>query len=141
MTPPRMHIPFNARDATGRGNEPEVCWRPDASQCSGTKIEAFRRWLSSSCGVETSGYDDMWRFSMASPAEFSDAVCEFVGVVWRERAVQVLSGTRMLGARWFRMGTINYAEHALSLGVVGGIEGRRGAGGRLQTAKTGSPVN
>ncbi|MFC9454516.1 acetoacetate--CoA ligase [Streptomyces sp. NPDC056983] len=120
-----MKPSFEAADCCGAPADdgPEVLWRPDPERVADTKIEAFRRWLASERLVRTSDYRDLWRFSTESPAEFWNAVSEFLGVIWHERPTDVLSGSEVHGAQWFRGGTLNYAEHALTPGVAGAAKG------------------
>ncbi|GAB3494006.1 acetoacetate--CoA ligase [Amycolatopsis cihanbeyliensis] len=98
---------------------PEVLWRPDLNRVEHTKIEAFRSWLRAERGVVVTDYQELWEFSTGSPAEFWDAVSDFLGVRWHDRPAEVLSGNELPGARWFSGGTLNYAEHALAGGVAG----------------------
>ncbi|PXY37645.1 acetoacetate--CoA ligase [Prauserella flavalba] len=97
----------------------EVLWQPSPEHIAETRIEDFRRWLSTERGVTTRDYQELWEFSTGSLGDFWSAVADYLGVRWHEQPGAVLSGLEMPGARWFEGATLNYAEHALSGGVAG----------------------
>ncbi|GLY63961.1 acetoacetate--CoA ligase [Amycolatopsis taiwanensis] len=114
---------------------PEVLWRPSAEEIAGSRIQGFRDWLKTERDVQTSDYDELWRFSVDEPDRFWGALAEFLGVRWHDQPAEVLADARMPGARWFPGGTLNYAEHALTgpadddLAVI--FQREDGAGGEL----------
>jgi acetoacetyl-CoA synthetase len=59
-------------------------------------------------------YDELWRWSVTDLPAFWDALAEFCGVRFRDRADIVLGLAAMPGASWFPGATLNYAEHALT---------------------------
>ena len=72
------------------------------------------------------GYDDAWRWSVdpATAGEFWRDVARHYGVRWHRPPEAVLeAGDGAWGARWFRGGLLNYAEHALRPPAAAG--GRR----------------
>nr|WP_208407058.1 acetoacetate--CoA ligase [Amycolatopsis granulosa] len=89
-------------------------WRPDPERVAATRIQAFRDWLRAERGLDVSGYDELWRFSVEQLEEFWGAAAEFLGLRWHSVPSAVLAGDRMPGARWFPGGTLNYTEHALT---------------------------
>lgn len=100
-------------------DSPEVLWRPDPQRVTDSKIADFREWLRGARGIDTVDYQQLWEFSIERPAEFWDAIAEFLGVRLHQNASEVLTTMAMPAARWFTGATLNYAEHALGAGIAG----------------------
>jgi acetoacetyl-CoA synthetase len=63
-------------------------------------------------GRSGQSYQDVWQWSVDSPAGFWTAIWDYFQVVGERGDGPVLSGT-MPGARWFEGSTLNYAANAL----------------------------
>jgi acetoacetyl-CoA synthetase len=96
--------------------EPEVVWRPDPGAVERSQMTRFSRWLAEEKGLELADYQARWRWSVAEPAQFWDAVAAFFDVTFHDRPSAALDARVMPGARWFPGATLNYAEHALRTG-------------------------
>lgn len=90
----------------------EVLWRPPADRVP--TVVRFREWLRTSRGLDLENYDELWRWSVLDLPAFWDALTEFCGVRFHDRADVVLGSSAMPGASWFPGSTLNYAEHALT---------------------------
>jgi len=77
----------------------------------------FRRWLAAERGVEVGDYQALWEWSTSDLEAFWGALTEFMGVRFHTGYDRVLGSAEMPGAVWFPGATLNYAEHALSVGA------------------------
>ncbi|MGM1061100.1 acetoacetate--CoA ligase [Saccharothrix sp. Mg75] len=100
------------RAGTAAG-EAEVLWRPDPDRVAGSRMAAFRSWLSIDKGLEFPDYPSLWAWSTSDLEGFWGAVAEFTGVTFHDAPTRVLEAPVMPGASWFPGATLNYAEHAL----------------------------
>jgi acetoacetyl-CoA synthetase len=92
----------------------DILWRPSAEKIAAARMTAFVRQASSRFGVDLSGQDELYRWSVDHPARFWSLVWEFCGVVGDgpgETAVQ--DAHLMPGARWFPEARLNFAENLL----------------------------
>jgi acetoacetyl-CoA synthetase len=64
-------------------------------------------------GVDVSGYDELWKWSVTDLEAFWTSVWEYFDVRARAPYQQVLSGRELPGARWFEGARLNFAEHAV----------------------------
>jgi acetoacetyl-CoA synthetase len=64
-------------------------------------------------GVDVSGYDELWKWSVTDLEAFWTSIWEFFDVRARAPYQQVLSGHELPGARWFEGARLNFAEHAV----------------------------
>ncbi|MFC3983882.1 acetoacetate--CoA ligase [Streptosporangium jomthongense] len=87
--------------------EGTLLWEPTPQTVRDAKVARYMEWLGRS-----GDYQDLWQWSVDSPAEFWASLWDYFGVVGERGAGPVLSGT-MPGAEWFAGSTLNYAENAL----------------------------
>jgi acetoacetyl-CoA synthetase len=92
-------------------------WRPDPARVEQSRMAEFRRWLAAERGVEVGDYQALWEWSTSDLEAFWGALTEFLGVRFHTGYDRVLGSTEMPGAVWFPGATLNYAEHALSVGA------------------------
>ena len=93
--------------------EPEVLWTPRAGAVGSSQVGRFIGWVGEHRGVQLSGYDELWQWSVSDLESFWGAAWEFFGIRAHTPYEQVLSGHEMPGAKWFTGSRLNYAEHAL----------------------------
>ena len=87
--------------------EGTLLWAPTPEIVRNARITRFMEWLGRSCD-----YQDLWKWSVESPADFWTSIWDYFGVVGDRGDGPVVSGT-MPSARWFTGTTINYAANAL----------------------------
>ncbi|MBB4914373.1 acetoacetate--CoA ligase [Streptosporangium saharense] len=87
--------------------EGTLLWEPTPQTVRDAKVTRYAEWLGRS-----GDYQDLWRWSVDSPAEFWASLWDYFDVVGERGAGPVLSGT-MPGAEWFAGSTLNYAANAL----------------------------
>jgi acetoacetyl-CoA synthetase len=90
---------------------PPVLWAPDAQRIERATITRYARWLADAHGVETSGYHDLWRWSVTEPEAFWASIWEFFDVEASTPYERVLGSRAMPGAEWFPGARLSYAEH------------------------------
>jgi acetoacetyl-CoA synthetase len=90
---------------------PPVLWTPDAERIERATITRYARWLADAHGVETSGYHDLWRWSVTELDAFWASIWEFFDVQASTPYERVLGSRAMPGAEWFPGARLSYAEH------------------------------
>ena len=90
---------------------PPVLWRPGEARIERAAITRYARWLAETRGVETNGYDELWRWSVSDIEGFWASVWAFFDVQASEPYERVLGSRAMPGAEWFPGARLNYAEH------------------------------
>src|ERR1700716_1443201 len=88
---------------------PELLWEPTTKTAAETNISAFQSWLRREHDLDFDGYDDLWKWSVAEPAAFWDAVRSFFTAGFSRPARSVLDSTPMPGTSWFFGARLNYA--------------------------------
>ncbi|WP_311208675.1 MULTISPECIES: acetoacetate--CoA ligase [unclassified Aeromicrobium] len=94
---------------TGTDRSPEVLWRPDPD--AAPRIVHFARTV----GIDPHDYDALWRWSVAEPDAFWQAVWRFFDVPGDGEPSPALADASMPGAVWFPDVRLNYAEAMLRL--------------------------
>lgn len=93
--------------------EGELLWTPRPESVAASNLQRYLDWLARHRGKELSGYDELWRWSVADLEGFWASIWERFGVQSSTPYARVLSGREMPGARWFERSEVNYAEHLL----------------------------
>src|SRR5918997_5215676 len=93
----------------------ELLWSPDPAAREACEIGRFLHWLSAERGLNFSGYEDLWRWSVDDLDGFWGGVWDFFGVRAHAPYERVLSSRAMPGAEWFPGARLSYAEHALGV--------------------------
>jgi acetoacetyl-CoA synthetase len=94
-------------------NAPRPLWVPSAAFAQRTRMRAYMRWLAAERGVQTSTYDELWRWSVDDLEGFWSSIAEYFDVVFYEPPRAVLGRREMPGAQWFEGATLSYPEHLL----------------------------
>ena len=90
---------------------PPVLWVPDEARVERAAITRYARWLAARHGVESTGYHDLWRWSVTELEAFWGSIWEFFDVRSSAPYERVLGSRTMPGAEWFPGARLNYAEH------------------------------
>ncbi|MGH3567876.1 MAG: acetoacetate--CoA ligase [Pseudonocardia sp.] len=93
---------------------PDVLWVPDPERA--TAMAEFTGWVREHRGVDAPDYAALHAWSIEDLAGFWSAAAEFCGVRFHSQPTAVLGSTQMPGTEWFPGATLNYAEHALTVG-------------------------
>ncbi|GAA5044249.1 acetoacetyl-CoA synthetase [Thermocatellispora tengchongensis] len=87
--------------------EGALLWEPTDEVVRNSKITSYMAWLG-----RTGGYEDLWEWSVANPADFWSSIWDYFDVAGERGDGPVLNGT-MPKAEWFAGSAVNYAENAL----------------------------
>jgi len=99
--------------ALGGRDYGETLWEPTEQAIRDARITDYAAWLARGHGPGLSGYDAIWRWSVAEPASFWSSIWDYFGVLGRRGDGPVLSGGPMPDVTWFGGTTLNYARNAL----------------------------
>jgi acetoacetyl-CoA synthetase len=99
--------------ALGGRDYGETLWEPTEQAIRDARITDYAAWLARGHGPDLSGYDAIWRWSVAEPARFWSSIWDYFGVLGHRGDGPVLSGGRMPDVTWFGGATLNYARNAL----------------------------
>ncbi|MEV6150923.1 acetoacetate--CoA ligase [Nonomuraea sp. NPDC052129] len=88
--------------------EGTLLWEPTEDIIARARLTHYLEWL----GRAGSDYEEVWRWSVDSPAEFWTSIWDYFEVIGERGDGPVLTGT-MPGAEWFTGSSVNYAENAL----------------------------
>ena len=90
---------------------PPVLWTPSPERVERAELTRYTRWLADRRGVTTSGYHDLWRWSVTEVEAFWASIWEYFEVQASAPYERVLTARTMPGAEWFPGARLNYAEH------------------------------
>ncbi len=90
----------------------EVLWEPSPAVIDRARITAYQRWLAAERGVSTTGYQELWDWSVREPGPFWDSVWDYFGVLGERGTGPAVTG-QLPDASWFPGATLNYARNAL----------------------------
>ena len=96
-----------------RAGQRSVAWTPDAEWLARTEIGGFLLFLAEERGLPFEDYMDAWRWSVADPGAFWDALWRYEAIDGDRGDGPALAEERMPGAVWFPGARLNYAEHLL----------------------------
>ncbi|HEX7996290.1 MAG TPA: AMP-binding protein, partial [Streptosporangiaceae bacterium] len=89
---------------------------PTQADIEQSRITGYARWLAERRGDGqdlAAGYHDLWRWSVAEPADFWSSIWQYFGVLGSRGEGPVLEGGLMPAVRWFSGSSVNYAHNAL----------------------------
>jgi acetoacetyl-CoA synthetase len=101
-------------DPATDGSEP--IWLPDPARAEATQLRAFMREASGVAGVEFEDFDALHRWSIAEPGAFWSLVwdaCRIIGDRGSPEDRPIVTGKRMMDARFFPEARLNFAENLL----------------------------
>lgn len=89
-------------------------WSPSQDRITSTYLHDFMKKAQHLSGKSFENYDDLWRWSVEEKEVFWNMVWDYCGVIG-DKGENVFDDNngRMLGARFFPQGRINYAENLL----------------------------
>lgn len=96
----------------------QVIWTPPSRFVEASNLHRFRSWLAARHDLRFASYDELWRWSVAEPDRFWQAVWDFFDIMSETAATSVRQGD-MPDTRWFGGTRVNYAEHVLRAGTTG----------------------
>jgi acetoacetyl-CoA synthetase len=118
VMPTETELPGDGELLAGR-DYGATLWAPDAAAIERARITHYARWLADTRGVtlpaavDTAGYDELWRWSVADPGRFWASIWDYFEVLGQRGDGPELSGGPMPDVTWFAGSTVNYARNAL----------------------------
>lgn len=93
-------------------NQPPVLWTPSWEAIEAAEITRFAKWI----GMESQGWDALYRYSIADVAGFWSAFWDFAGIRGEKgsRVLEASTDAPMSGAAFFPDASLNYAENMLA---------------------------
>ncbi|MDM0033591.1 acetoacetate--CoA ligase [Variovorax sp. J22P271] len=91
----------------------ELLWSPSPEQVGASRLHHYQQWLAQRHGVQASGYQDLWHWSVNDLEGFWQSIWAYFDVIGEGEREPVLEGRQMPGARWFPNMRLNYAENLL----------------------------
>ncbi len=93
---------------------PRLSWAPSATRIQNSNAARFINSINASKGSNLESFGDLYDYSIAQPAQFWAALCDFCEVNFSKRYDSVLENSQdMLSAVWFKGATLNFAENLL----------------------------
>ena len=89
-----------------------LLWQPSRAQVEASQMHAFLRRVADRHGVVPQ-WEALRQWSIQNPATFWPKLLDFVGIQPSAPHTAVMSGSGMLGTRWFDGLRLNYARHLL----------------------------
>lgn len=74
------------------------------------RLTLFREWLRKHRGLNFSGYQELWQWSVTDIEDFWESIWQYAQIISPTPYQQVLSGRKMPGAKWFEGAQVNYAQ-------------------------------
>ena len=93
--------------------EARALWTPSAERVANANLTGFIKAAEAASGLRFADYEALWRWSVASPAEFWGLVWTFCGVIGDPGDIVLEAPNRMPGARFFPQAQLNFAENLL----------------------------
>ncbi|MFT3945894.1 MAG: acetoacetate--CoA ligase [Agriterribacter sp.] len=91
--------------------EPAVLWMPSAEWKDRSNLGYYAKWLGIHYGVPGNDYKALWEWTVQHPDLFWKSITEYFDVIWHSPFSAVMSDDAMPHTKWFKGGTLNYAEH------------------------------
>ncbi len=91
----------------------EPLWTPSPGRIAGANLTRFIAYVNERCGLAVDGYDALYDWSIASPADFWESLWHFASIRHSVPYRSVLENPVMPGARWFSGSRLNFAENLL----------------------------
>lgn len=88
-------------------------WTPDETTLQNAHLTRFQHAIERTYGVELKTYKDLHLWSVTHLGNFWEAVWDFCKVIGDKGPTSYTTATRMIDARFFTEGRLNYAENIL----------------------------
>lgn len=93
-------------------SQPPVLWTPSQETVEAAEMTRFAKWI----GMESQGWDSLYRYSIADVEGFWSAFWDFAGIRGEKgsRTLEAPTQAPMSAAAFFPDGSLNYAENMLA---------------------------
>ena len=87
----------------------DLLWTPSPERVASANITAFMGWLKETRGLDFTGYQDLWQWSVTETDAFWQAVWDYNEIIVEAQPTAVLGRREMPGAEWFPGARLNFA--------------------------------
>ncbi len=98
-------------ERTAAADRGEKLWEPTADAVERSNMTRYMRWLATERGLDFTGYDELWKWSVDELEDFWRSIWDYFEVSASTPYGEVLAERSMPGAKWFTGAELNYAEH------------------------------
>jgi acetoacetyl-CoA synthetase len=89
----------------------QVLWTPPPDARERFELGRYLGWLSTERGLDFTGYDELWKWSVSDLEGFWSSIWDYFGIRAHTPYERVLGSREMPGAEWFPGARLNFAEH------------------------------
>jgi acetoacetyl-CoA synthetase len=92
-------------------DQSRLLWTPSATFKKQSNLRKYMDWLRTHKNLDFQDYHNLWKWSTDDLSGFWESMWEYFDIISHSPYQQVLSDSKMPGAKWFEGSTLNYAEH------------------------------
>lgn len=96
--------------------EQNAVWTPSAEQVKNSYLSQFTQYVNDTYKHSFDSYEELYEWSLDQTAEFWTSLSSFTNVIWQKESSEAFIAPpqgKMLGAKWFPEGRLNFAENLL----------------------------
>ncbi len=91
-----------------------ILWQPSKKQIEDSQMFQFIQIISNKYNLDSSEYEDIWKWSVENPSLFWKEIWDYSGIVSSKDYTSVVDNhKKMPGAKWFEGARLNFAENLL----------------------------
>jgi len=92
----------------------KLLWKPTEEVKNTANLTSFIKHVNSKQGKNFSGYDELYRWSVDSIADFWSTLWDFLQIKYSQKYTEIVDDPfKLPGAKWFQDAKINFAENLL----------------------------
>lgn len=92
----------------------QLLWTPSEERIRNSNATKFIRFVQGRCGFQGKSFYDLWKWSVANPCDFWDAVWDFGGIIGDKGSDRISNGAEKFWEhRYFPDSKLNFAENFL----------------------------
>jgi acetoacetyl-CoA synthetase len=92
-------------------DQSRLLWTPSATFKKQSNLRKYIDWLRTHKNLDFQDYHNLWKWSTDDLSGFWESMWEYFDIISHSPYQQVVSDSKMPGAKWFEGSTLNYAEH------------------------------
>ncbi len=90
---------------------PRILWQPKNEFIENSHIFHFLKWLKEKKGLDFTGYEELWEWSVNSFRDFWEIMLDYFNIEYSGEYQYVTHGKEMPQIEWFKGISLNYARH------------------------------
>ena len=88
-------------------------WNPSQERIDNSNMTSFISYVNSTFGKDINNYDELYNWSITEISDFWKAISDFGEIKFSQSYQSVISGNKMIDAKWFSGAKLNFAENLL----------------------------